>query len=112
TYTDAEGQEIIDLSGGFGFQVSEVIVAVKAQAEIMGLSNRVLMSEPLIALCRRLAGLLPDPLVSSYVCSSGDEAFEGALKLCKGLNPRRNTLVFIKGGDYGSLTYGRSLTQP
>lgn len=112
TYTDAEGEEIIDLSGGFGFQVPEVIDAVKAQAEIMGLSNRVLMSEPLIALCRRLAGLLPDPLVSSYVCSSGDEAFEGALKLCKGLNPRRNTLVFIKGGDYGSLTYGRSLTQP
>ncbi|MCV4265624.1 aminotransferase class III-fold pyridoxal phosphate-dependent enzyme [Pseudomonas capsici] len=112
TYIDGEGQQIIDLSGGFGFQIPEVIDAVKAQAELMGLSNRVLMSEPLIDLCRRLAGLLPEPLVSSYVCSSGDEAFEGALKLCKGLNPKRNTLVFIKGGDYGSLTYGRSLTHP
>lgn len=112
TYIDGEGQQIIDLSGGFGFQVPEVIKAVKAQAELMGLSNRVLMSEPLIGLCRRLSELLPEPLVSSYVCSSGDEAFEGALKLCKGLSPKRNTLVFIKGGDYGSLTYGRSLTHP
>ncbi|MCV4284079.1 aminotransferase class III-fold pyridoxal phosphate-dependent enzyme [Pseudomonas capsici] len=112
TYIDGAGQQIIDLSGGFGFQVPEIINAVKAQAERMGLSNRVLMSEPLIGLCRQLSGLLPEPLVSSYVCSSGDEAFEGALKLCKGLNPKRNTLVFIKGGDYGSLTYGRSLTYP
>ncbi|WP_103308630.1 MULTISPECIES: aminotransferase class III-fold pyridoxal phosphate-dependent enzyme [unclassified Pseudomonas] len=109
TYLDGEGRQIIDLTGGFGFQVPPVIEAVTRQAEIMGLSNRVLMSEPLIALCRRLAELLPAPLASSYVCSSGDEAFEGALKLCKGLKPKGNTIVFIQGGDYGSLTYGRCL---
>lgn len=109
TYIDGEGRSIIDLTGGFGFQVPSVIEAVSRQAQIMGLSNRVLMSEPLLALCRRLAELLPAPLVSSYVCSSGDEAFEGALKLCKGLKPKGNTIVFIQGGDYGSLTYGRCL---
>lgn len=109
TYLDGDGRQIIDLSGGFGFQVPSVIEAVSRQADIMGLSNRVLMSEPLLALCRRLAELLPAPLVSSYVCSSGDEAFEGALKLCKGLKPKGNTIVFIQGGDYGSLTYGRCL---
>lgn len=112
TYLDGEGRQIIDLSGGFGFQVPAVIDAVSAQADLMGLSNRVLMSEPLIAFCRRLAELLPAPLVNSYVCSSGDEAFEGALKLCKGLKPKRNTIVFIQGGDYGSLTYGRCLGAP
>lgn len=109
TYLDGEGRQIIDLTGGFGFQVPAVIEAVTGQAQVMGLSNRVLMSEPLIALCRRLAELLPEPLVSSYVCSSGDEAFEGALKLCKGLKPKGNTIVFVQGGDYGSLTYGRCL---
>lgn len=109
TYLDGEGRQIIDLTGGFGFQVPSVIDAVTRQAQVMGLSNRVLMSEPLIELCRRLAELLPEPLVSSYVCSSGDEAFEGALKLCKGLKPKGNTIVFIQGGDYGSLTYGRCL---
>ncbi|WHS59190.1 aminotransferase class III-fold pyridoxal phosphate-dependent enzyme [Pseudomonas sp. G2-4] len=109
SYSDGDGRQIIDLTGGFGFQVPPVIEAVSRQAEIMGLSNRVLMSEPLIALCRRLAELLPAPLASSYVCSSGDEAFEGALKLCKGLKPKGNTIVFVQGGDYGSLTYGRCL---
>lgn len=109
TYLDGEGRQIIDLTGGFGFQVPPVIEAVNRQAQIMGLSNRVLMSEPLIALCRRLAELLPAPLASSYVCSSGDEAFEGALKLCKGLKPKGNTIIFIQGGDYGALTYGRCL---
>ncbi|QXI26041.1 aminotransferase class III-fold pyridoxal phosphate-dependent enzyme [Pseudomonas vanderleydeniana] len=109
TYTDGAGRRIVDLSGGFGFQVPQVIEAVSRQAGIMGLSNRVLMSEPLIGLCRTLAGLLPAPLVSSYVCSSGDEAFEGALKLCKGLKPKGNTIVFVQGGDYGSLSYGRCL---
>lgn len=98
SYLDGDGRQIIDLSGGFGFQVPPVIEAVSRQADIMGLSNRVLMSQPLIALCRRLAELLPAPLVNSYVCSSGDEAFEGALKLCKGLKPKGNTLVFIQGG--------------
>lgn len=110
TYTDGHGRQIVDLSGGFGFQVPPVIEAVSRQAGIMGLSNRVLMSEPLIGLCRTLAELLPAPLVSSYVCSSGDEAFEGALKLCKGLKPKGNTIVFIQGGDYGSLSYGRCLS--
>ncbi|WP_335945075.1 aminotransferase class III-fold pyridoxal phosphate-dependent enzyme [Pseudomonas sp. G166] len=109
TYLDGDGRSIIDLTGGFGFQVPSVIEAVSRQAQIMGLSNRVLISEPLLALCRRLAELLPAPLESSYVCSSGDEAFEGALKLCKGLKPKGNTIVFIQGGDYGSLTYGRCL---
>ncbi|MGE8144236.1 aminotransferase class III-fold pyridoxal phosphate-dependent enzyme [Pseudomonas frederiksbergensis] len=109
TYTDGDGRQIIDLAGGFGFQVPSVIAAVSQQADRMGLSNRVLMSEPLIAFCRRLAELLPAPLVSSYICSSGDEAFEGALKLCKGLKPKGNTIVYIQGGDYGSLSYGRCL---
>jgi putrescine aminotransferase len=109
TYLDGDGRSVIDLTGGFGFQVPSVIDAVSQQAQIMGLSNRVLMSEPLITLCRRLAELLPAPLVNSYVCSSGDEAFEGALKLCKGLKPKGNTIAFIEGGDYGSLTYGRCL---
>ncbi|RON53411.1 acetylornithine aminotransferase [Pseudomonas frederiksbergensis] len=109
TYTDGDGRQIIDLAGGFGFQVPSVIAAVSQQADRMGLSNRVLMSEPLIAFCKRLAELLPAPLVSSYICSSGDEAFEGALKLCKGLKPKGNTIVYIQGGDYGSLSYGRCL---
>ena len=112
SYRDSNGSTIIDLSGGFGFQVPEIIDAVVRQADLMGLSNRVLVSEPLINLCTAVATLLPDPLDNSYVCSSGDEAFEGALKLCKGLHPKRKTIVYLEGGDYGSLSYGRCMSAP
>lgn len=112
SYLDGHGENLIDLSGGFGYQIPEVISRVVQQADHMGLSSRVLLSELLIQLCTRIAKLLPEPLASSYVCSSGDEAFEGALKLCKGLAPRRNTLVYLAGGDYGSLTYGRCMGRP
>lgn len=39
TYTDGAGRRIVDLSGGFGFQVPQVIEAVSRQAGIMGLST-------------------------------------------------------------------------
>lgn len=112
TYQDLEGREIIDLSGGFGFQVPEVIGPVLEQTRHMGLSNRVLLSEPLVRLCSTLARLLPAGLDTSYVCSSGAEAFEGALKLCKGLYPNRGSIAFLSGGEYGCLTYGRLMNQP
>jgi len=112
TFVDQAGAEHIDLTGGFGYQELTVVHAVDQQAKRMGLSNRVLISAPLLNFCSTLAQVLPKPLDMSYVCNSGDEAFEGALKLCKGLKPQGQTLVYITGGDYGSLTYGRCLSHP
>lgn len=107
SFQDQSGRTIINLAGGFGLQIPQVIDQVYDQAELMGLSNRVLLSEPLIRLCYSVANLLPDSLSTSYVCSSGDEAFEGALKLCKGLHPNRRSIAYLTGGDYGCLSYGR-----
>lgn len=112
TFRDRDGRTIINLTGGFGLQVPHVIERVLDQVELMGLSNRVLLSEPLIHLCRTLANMLPPSLTTSYVCSSGEEAFEGALKLCKGLHPNRRTIAYLEGGNYGSLSYGRILNDP
>ncbi|MEH6559813.1 MAG: aminotransferase class III-fold pyridoxal phosphate-dependent enzyme [Marinobacter sp.] len=112
SFRDQSGRSIINLAGGFGLQVPQVIEQVYGQAESMGLSNRVLLSEPLIRLCRTVADMLPDSLSTSYVCSSGDEAFEGALKLCKGLHPNRRSIAYLTGGDYGCLSYGRILNNP
>ncbi|MCD4483245.1 aminotransferase class III-fold pyridoxal phosphate-dependent enzyme [Chromobacterium vaccinii] len=111
--TDAGGRRIIDLaSGGLGFGLPDIIGKVREQAAVMGLSNRVMMSSPLLTLCRELAGMLPPALSNAYVCSSGDEAFEGALKLCKGLRPQLRRLAHIRGSEFGSLSYGRCLEEP
>ena len=112
SFRDHAGRSIINLSGGFGLQVPQIISNVYDQTELMGLSNRVLLSEPLIRLCRTVANLLPVSLSTSYVCSSGDEAFEGALKLCKGLHPGRRSIAYLTGGDYGCLSYGRIMNNP
>lgn len=112
TLTDDQGHQLIDLTGGFGYQIPEIIQAVTQQSQLMGLSNRVLLSQPLIQLCKHLAGLLPKNLKTSYVCNSGDEAFEGALKLAKGLKPHAKTILYIEGGDFGSLTFGRCMSNP
>lgn len=110
TFVDGDGKRLIDLSGGFGYQVPEVIDAVIDQTNRIALSNRVLMSAPLIQLCQKIASILPKPLEMSYVCNSGDEALEGALKLAKGLKPKAKFLLYVSGGDYGSLSYGRCMT--
>lgn len=113
TLYDRAGRGFVDLAGGgLGCRPPSVAAAVRAQTERMGLSNRVLISEPLIELCHRLALFLPDGLDSSYVCNSGDEAFEGALKQCKGLAPARRRVAYLAGCDYGSLSYGRLLSRP
>lgn len=113
TLIDADGRRIIDLaSGGLGFGLPDIVGKVREQAAVMGLSNRVMMSAPLLSLCRELAGMLPPALSNAYVCSSGDEAFEGALKLCKGLRPQLRRLAHVRGSEFGSLSYGRCLEEP
>ncbi|MBI0329798.1 aminotransferase class III-fold pyridoxal phosphate-dependent enzyme [Burkholderia plantarii] len=110
---DGSGRRIVDLaSGGLGFGLPDIIGKVREQAALMGLSNRVMMSEPLLRLCRELAAQLPPTLSNAYVCSSGDEAFEGALKLCKGLRPELRGLAHVRGSEFGSLSYGRCLEDP
>lgn len=113
TLIDVNGRRIVDLATGrLGFSLPEIIDKVRAQAAVMGLSNRVMMSEPLLRLCRELAAMLPPTLSNAYVCSSGDEAFEGALKLCKGLQPQLRRLAHVRGSEFGSLSFGRCLEQP
>ncbi|MBB3061934.1 aminotransferase class III-fold pyridoxal phosphate-dependent enzyme [Microbulbifer rhizosphaerae] len=106
----ADGRTLLDAaSGGFGYGVSPVVEAVQAQLRRLPLSNRVLISRTLAELVVELDKLCPTPLSVSYVCNSGDEAFEGALKLAKGLNPRRNRLLVVAGSRPGSLSYGTLL---
>lgn len=106
TFTWNDGQRMIDLSGGFGHQVPEVVQPVVQQLHAVGLSSRVLISAPLIALCERLSEWLGQGYENSYVCNSGDEAFEGALKLARALHPTRKTLLMVAGNDYGDMSHG------
>lgn len=110
---DVRGKPLVDLAtGGLGFGLPDITDRVKQQAERMGLSNRVMISPPIIELSHRLATMLPPMLSNAYICSSGEEAFEGALKLCKGLHSQRRSVAVVQGSELGSLSFARLLEQP
>ncbi len=101
-----DGTEWLDMaSGNFGYGVSEVIEPVVSQISSMALSNRILISRRLAELVAELDKICPGDIGVSYICNSGEEAFDGALKLCKGFNKSRSRVCVVKGSEFGTLSY-------
>ena len=83
-----DDREFLDCLGGYGvFALGhahpKVIAAAHAQLERMPLSARVLFDQPLAELAAKLAEITPGELQYSFICNSGAEAIEGALKLAR-----------------------------
>ena len=110
--TDTAGQEYLDLLGGFGTLAlghahPEVVAAVKEQLDLMPLSSKILFSKPLADLAARLAEILPGDLQYSFICNSGTEAVEGALKLARlytGKTEVIATIAAFHGKTFGGLS--------
>ncbi len=88
TVEDHTGRRYIDGVGGFGvFSLGhchpKVVNRVARQLLRMPLSSKVLYSEPLARLSELLALISPGDLRYSFLCNSGAEAVEGALKLAR-----------------------------
>ncbi len=102
---DTQGNTYIDCLGGFGalslgHRHPRVVAAVREQLERMPLSSKVLLNEGLANLCQRLAEITPGDLQYSFICNSGTEAVEGALKLAR-LVTGRPGIVAAVGGFHG-----------
>ena len=102
-----DGRTVIDLaSGGFGFGHPKVKAAVAEKVRTGPLSSRILINRGLAELVVKLAEIAPGDLSVSYVCNSGEEAVDSALKLAKGHWPHRHKVVTALGADHGSLSHG------
>ncbi len=106
---DASGRKFIDCLGGFGvFSLGhrhpKVVEAVKRQLDRMPLSSRALFSPLLAELAERLAQVTPGALKKSFMCNSGAEAVEGALKLAR-IATGRKKIVAAEGAFHGK-TFG------
>ncbi|MET7669461.1 aminotransferase class III-fold pyridoxal phosphate-dependent enzyme [Micromonospora luteifusca] len=97
-------------SGGFGAGHPTVVRRLTEQAGRAALSSRILVSRQLAEAVSALHELCPAPLTVSYLCNSGAEALDAALKLAKGTHPTRRTVLGFAGADHGTLTHGLSLT--
>lgn len=85
---DSQGREYLDCLGGygslnFGHRPREIITAVKEQLDKMPLSGKILFNPQLADFSAKLAEITPGDLQYSFVCNSGTEAVEGALKLSR-----------------------------
>ena len=88
TVTDLDGNDYLDCLGGFGayalgHRPRQVVNAVRQQLDRLPMSSKILFNKPLADLCALLARVTPGDLQYAFICNSGAEAVEGALKAAR-----------------------------
>jgi acetylornithine aminotransferase len=105
---DDEGNDYLDLAGGIGaLSIGHAhprwVEAVSRAASTLGLVTNLFHTEAQAALAARLAALLPIPDARTFLCNSGAEAVESALKLVRrhGRAGGRDRIVALEGSFHG-----------
>ncbi len=106
---DMAGTKYLDCVGGYGaFSLGhlhpKVVEAVKDQLTREALKSHYFMSTELAELCELLAKVTPGDLHYSFICNSGTEAVEGALKAAR-VHTGRSGYVGAVNGFHGK-TFG------
>jgi 2,2-dialkylglycine decarboxylase (pyruvate) len=87
-FETTDGRRILDFTSGqicstLGHNHPRIAQAIKESLETVSHLNSWMLSEPVLALAERLAGLFPPPLERVMLLNTGSEANEVALKLAK-----------------------------
>lgn len=114
TVWDLEGRAYIDLMGGYGVALvghchPKVVEAVKRQAETLMVCHPTLYSEIRAELIEKLIRIAPSGLGRVYLCSSGAESVEAAIKMAGRFTGKRK-LVSAMGGFHGKTLGALSVT--
>ncbi len=114
TVTDWDGNEYLDCLGGYGIfslghRHPSVIGAVRRQLDLMPLASKTFLNKPLADLCAKLAEVTPGDLQYSFLCNSGTEAVEGALKAAR-MATGKTDFVAALGGYHGKTLGALSAT--
>jgi len=83
-----DGRRILDFTSGqicstIGHNHPRIADAIRRSLDEVVHVNSWMLSEPVLALAERLAGLFPEPLAKVVLLNTGSEANEVALKLAK-----------------------------
>jgi putrescine aminotransferase len=110
--TDLEGNTYIDCLGGYGtFSLGHrnprVVAAVKDQLDRMPLASKTFLNKPLADLAATLAEIAPGDLQYSFICNSGTEAVEAALKIAR-MATGKTDIVSTTNGFHGKTMGGLS----
>src|SRR5690606_11040543 len=98
---DVDGKEYIDFAGGIGVVnvghcAESVVRAIQAQAaKLMHASIHVATYEPYVAMCEKLAEILPHGAATkAMLVNSGAEAVENAVKIARQATGRSSVVCF------------------
>ncbi len=102
---DEDGAAYLDLTAGYGtlplgYSHPEVVAAISDQAQRLNACPNNLYSGPRARYLEKLASFLPDHLGRVFLCNSGTEANEAAIKFAV-LATERPHLVAVKGSFHG-----------
>ena len=106
---DSSGKEYIDCIGGYGLFNLGHNHPIVIQSLIEQLQERQLFTKPLITeistvLARKLTEITPGDLSCSFICNSGSEAIDSAIKLAR-MATRKKTIISAKNSFHG-YTFG------
>jgi len=114
---DVDGNEYLDFTSGIavcnvGHRHPKVIEAAKKQLEkLVHISQHIAIYEPYTKLAKKLAEITPGDLRRSFLCNSGGEAVEGAIKVARYATERPMLLAFL-GAFHGQTTGTMNLSAP
>src|SRR6266568_2577312 len=99
---DAEGREYIDCTAGYGVANigharPEIAAAIAGQAQRLITCPEIFYNDVRARLLERLAQLLPEGLTQIFLCNSGTEAVEGALKFARIATGRTGIIATFRG---------------
>jgi len=99
---DADGREYIDCVGGqgaanLGHANPAVVAAIREQAGTLISCPEIFHNDQRAAYLGELAAALPAGLERAFLCNSGAEAIEGALKLARLLTGRQGVVATVRG---------------
>src|SRR3989442_4131530 len=103
----ADGRRILDFTSGqicstIGHNHARIAAAIRHSLDTVVHLNSWMLSEPVLALAERLAGLFPGPLDKVMLLNTGSEANEVALKLAK-MHTGRFEIVGLTRSFHGLL---------
>ncbi|MDX1447809.1 MAG: aspartate aminotransferase family protein [Acidimicrobiia bacterium] len=103
--TDAEGNRYLDFFGGIlttmsGYNVPEIVAAIKAQADRMLHTSTLYLIESQIELAEKIADLSGIPDAKVFFTNSGTEANDAALMLAT-QRRKSNQVLALRGSYHG-----------
>ena len=103
--TDSAGRRFLDCLGGYGTMSlghnhPKIVGALRDQIEHISFSSRVLFNAPHALLAKKLAQMTPGDLQYAFLCNSGAEAAEAAVKFAR-ITTGRKKLISTVGAYHG-----------